>query len=115
MLFTHQVYCNQDSVDDALVELLYRPSCDEGAIGVFVSVLTGPPGPRPWDVTTRVAPEIPMLVLWGEEECRETVVMSLQLYAITHLGLAGLECRRSRSVHSRRWPHSKLHCLTLIG
>ena len=36
-----QVYCNQASVDDALVELLYRPSCDPGAIGVFVSVLTG--------------------------------------------------------------------------
>ena len=36
-----QVYCNPEAVDDDLVELLYRPSCDEGAIGVFVSVLTG--------------------------------------------------------------------------
>jgi len=36
-----QVYCNQESVDDSLVEILYRPSCDPGAIGVFVSVLTG--------------------------------------------------------------------------
>ncbi|KAG1679807.1 hypothetical protein FOA52_012719 [Chlamydomonas sp. UWO 241] len=61
-----QVYRNQDAVDDELVEMLYRPSCDQGALGVFVSVLTGPPGPRPWDVTQQV--RAPMLVLWGDKD-----------------------------------------------
>lgn len=59
-----QVYRNQEAVDDALVELLYRPSCDPGALGVFVSVITGPPGPRPWDMAAKV--QAPILALWGD-------------------------------------------------
>ena len=36
-----QVYCNSAAVDDELVELIHGPSCDEGALAVFISVLTG--------------------------------------------------------------------------
>lgn len=60
------VYRNQEAVDDELVQMLYRPSCDPGALDVFVSVLTGPPGPRPWDVTPQTS--APLLVLWGDRD-----------------------------------------------
>ncbi|GAX79117.1 hypothetical protein CEUSTIGMA_g6557.t1 [Chlamydomonas eustigma] len=61
-----KVYRNQEAVDDALVDLLYRPSCDPGAVDVFVSVLTGQPGPRPWEVAPRVS--APLLILWGDSD-----------------------------------------------
>lgn len=38
---------NAAAVDEELVEMLHVPSCDAGALDVFVSVITGPPGPRP--------------------------------------------------------------------
>ena len=38
---------NPEAVDADLVELLYEPSCDVGALETFVSCITGPPGPRP--------------------------------------------------------------------
>jgi len=61
-----KVYRNQAAVDDALVDLLYRPSCDTGALDVFVSVLTGPPGPKPWELMPRV--QGPLLVMWGDND-----------------------------------------------
>eukprot|EP00955_Chlamydomonas_euryale_P027980 295072-Chlamydomonas_euryale.AAC.4 len=61
-----QVYRNPAAVDDELVEFIYRPSCDAGALGVFVSVLTGPPGPRPWDIAPRVS--APLLAMWGDTD-----------------------------------------------
>jgi len=45
---------NAAAVDDELVELLHGPSCDPGALDVFVSVITGPPGPRPEDLVPRI-------------------------------------------------------------
>merc|ERR1711937_952053 len=64
-----QVYGNQDSVDEELVDLIHGPSCTPGALEAFVSILTGPPGPRP----ERLMPEllhaqVPLLVLWGDED-----------------------------------------------
>lgn len=41
-----QVYSNQDAVDDDLIDLIYVPSEDKGALETFVSIITGPPGPR---------------------------------------------------------------------
>ncbi len=61
-----QVYRNPTAVDDELVELIYRPSCDPLAIGVFVSVITGPPGPKPQAEIARTA--APLLVLWGDKD-----------------------------------------------
>jgi pimeloyl-ACP methyl ester carboxylesterase len=58
------VYANSESVDDALVESFYQPSCDEGALDVFVSVLTGPPGPKPYDLLPSIT--CPLLILWGD-------------------------------------------------
>ncbi|MEW5312174.1 MAG: hypothetical protein WDW38_003821 [Sanguina aurantia] len=61
-----RVYVNQEAVDEALVDLLYGPSCDPGAREVFVSVVTGPPGPKPWEVMPTIPG--PMLVLWGDKD-----------------------------------------------
>lgn len=60
------VYGNSDAVNDELVDIIYRPSQDNGAIGVFVSVLTGPPGPRPESLMGQL--QCPLLLLWGEED-----------------------------------------------
>ncbi len=58
-----QVYRNRDAITDDLVDMLYAPSCDEGAQQVFASVLTAPPGPSPVDLLPNV--RHPLLVLWG--------------------------------------------------
>ena len=61
-----QVYRNRDAITDELVDLLYAPSCDEGAQKVFASVLTAPPGPSPAELLPRVSQ--PLLVLWGADD-----------------------------------------------
>ena len=58
-----QVYRNRYAITDELVDLLYAPSCDEGAQKVFASVLTAPPGPSPAELLPHVSQ--PLLVLWG--------------------------------------------------
>jgi len=35
------LYSNKSAVDDDLVEIFYRPSQDEGALDVFVEIITG--------------------------------------------------------------------------
>ncbi|MBW4695776.1 MAG: alpha/beta fold hydrolase [Lyngbya sp. HA4199-MV5] len=58
-----QVYRNREAISDELVDMLYAPSCDEGAQKVFASVLTAPPGPSPAELLPRVSQ--PLMVLWG--------------------------------------------------
>lgn len=61
-----QVYRNRAAVTEELVDLLYAPSCDEGAQKVFASVLTAPPGPTPAELLPQV--QAPLLVIWGEAD-----------------------------------------------
>lgn len=61
-----QVYRNREAITDELVDMLYAPSCDEGAQKVFASVLTAPPGPSPAELLPRVSQ--PLLVLWGADD-----------------------------------------------
>jgi pimeloyl-ACP methyl ester carboxylesterase len=61
-----QVYRNRDAITDELVDMLYAPSCDEGAQKVFASVLTAPPGPKPDELLPKV--RVPLLVLWGADD-----------------------------------------------
>jgi pimeloyl-ACP methyl ester carboxylesterase len=46
------------------------PTCcaaeDPNALAVFVSILTGPPGPKPEDLLPEVAS--PVLILWGDSD-----------------------------------------------
>ncbi|GIL88372.1 hypothetical protein Vretimale_15044 [Volvox reticuliferus] len=60
------VYRNPSNVDEELVEEVFAPSCDPGAREVFVSVITGPPGPKPWALMSDV--KGPLLVLWGDKD-----------------------------------------------
>lgn len=62
----YQVYCDRAAVTDELVEMLYQPSCDEGAQRVFASVLSAPPGPKPTELIPKL--QHPLLVLWGEND-----------------------------------------------
>ncbi|MEO1592585.1 MAG: alpha/beta fold hydrolase [Cyanobacteria bacterium J06632_22] len=72
-----QVYGNRQAITPELVELLYRPSCDEGAQKVFASVLSGPPGPRPSELLPKIRQ--PLLILWGETD-PWTPISSATLY-----------------------------------
>ncbi len=61
-----QIYRNHQAIDDELVDMLYQPSCDEGAQKVFASIVTAPAGPRTLDLLAKV--EKPLLVLWGDAD-----------------------------------------------
>lgn len=60
------VYSNKASVDDELVQVIKKPADYPGALDVFVSVVTGPPGPNPISLMPNIS--IPVLVLWGDED-----------------------------------------------
>ncbi|GFH30399.1 predicted protein, partial [Haematococcus lacustris] len=60
------VYSDPEAVTDELVELVHRPALDANARDVFVSVITGPPGPRPFGLVERLS--CPLLVLWGDRD-----------------------------------------------
>ena len=55
-----------EAVNDELVQMLYGPSCDDGALETFVSVISGPPGPRPEDLIPKI--QSPILLLWGDAD-----------------------------------------------
>jgi pimeloyl-ACP methyl ester carboxylesterase len=61
-----QVYCDRTAITDELVDLLYLPSCDDGAQTVFASILTAPAGAKPEELLPKVS--CPLLVLWGEAD-----------------------------------------------
>ncbi len=59
-----KVYLDQNAVTDQLVEDIYRPSCDPGAVKVFASVFKSPQGEKV-DVLLQQL-QCPLLLLWGE-------------------------------------------------
>lgn len=61
-----RVYRNPAAVDDALIDLIYTPSSMDGALEAFVSIITGPAGPRPEDHLPNVA--CPVGILWGSND-----------------------------------------------
>jgi pimeloyl-ACP methyl ester carboxylesterase len=64
-ILREQVYM-QAAVTPDLVELLMKPAEDPGALGCFVQVFTGDPGPRP----DALAPSLqcPIQLLWGNRD-----------------------------------------------
>jgi len=60
----NQVYLDKSAVTDQLVEDIYRPSCDRGAVKVFASVFKSPRGDKVDQLLQRL--ETPLLLLWGE-------------------------------------------------
>lgn len=61
-----KVYLDRTAVTDRLVEEIHRPSCDEGAPKVFVSVFKTPQGEK-IDVLLQQL-QCPLLMLWGEAD-----------------------------------------------
>lgn len=61
-----KVYANPTAVTDRLVEEIYRPAFDYGALGVFSSVFRTPPG-RTLDQLCETL-KVPMLLLWGKQD-----------------------------------------------
>eukprot|EP00798_Chlamydomonas_sp_ICE-L_P020462 gene20462-27251_t len=64
--YLFKTFSTPEAIRNVLTQSFYGPSCDEGALDVFVSVLTGPPGPRLNDVVEGV--KGPLLVLWGDKD-----------------------------------------------
>lgn len=59
-----QVYLDLSAVTDQLVEDIYRPSCDPGALQVFISVFKTPQGEKVDRLLQQL--QCPLLMLWGE-------------------------------------------------
>lgn len=59
-----QVYLDHSAVTDQLVEEIYRPSCDRGAVQVFCSVFKTPQGEKVDVLLSQL--QRPLLLLWGE-------------------------------------------------
>ncbi|ACK72400.1 alpha/beta hydrolase fold protein [Gloeothece citriformis PCC 7424] len=59
-----KVYLDPSAVSDQLVEDIYRPSCDQGALQVFASVFKSPQG----ETVDKLLKQLncPLLMLWGE-------------------------------------------------
>ncbi|OIP69296.1 MAG: alpha/beta hydrolase [Oscillatoriales cyanobacterium CG2_30_44_21] len=59
-----KVYLDQSAVTDQLVEEIYRPSCDQGAVQVFASVFSTPQGKKVDQLLAAMT--CPLLMIWGE-------------------------------------------------
>ncbi|WIA13226.1 hypothetical protein OEZ85_006818 [Tetradesmus obliquus] len=60
------VYVDKAAVDDELVDIILAPAFTPNALDVFVSVITGPAGPKPWDLLPKVS--CPLFVAWGDTD-----------------------------------------------
>lgn len=61
-----RVYLNSTAITDQLVEDIYRPSCDQGALQVFSSVFKTPQGEKVDHLLQRL--QVPLLNIWGEAD-----------------------------------------------
>jgi pimeloyl-ACP methyl ester carboxylesterase len=59
-----KVYLDKSAITDQLVEEIYRPACDPGALQVFASVFSTPQGDKVDTLLQQLA--CPLLMLWGE-------------------------------------------------
>jgi pimeloyl-ACP methyl ester carboxylesterase len=66
-----KVYKDSTTVTDELIENIYRPAFDEGALDVFAAVFKQPPG-RKLDELLRTL-QRPLLLLWGDADPWMTV------------------------------------------
>ncbi|NJK48702.1 alpha/beta fold hydrolase [Candidatus Gracilibacteria bacterium] len=59
-----KVYLDQSAVTEQLIEDIYRPSCDKGAVDVFASVFKTPQGEKVDILLQQIT--CPLLTIWGE-------------------------------------------------
>jgi pimeloyl-ACP methyl ester carboxylesterase len=60
----NKVYVDRTAITDRLVEEIYRPSCDPGAVKVFASVFSTPQGKKVDELLQAMT--CPLLTIWGE-------------------------------------------------
>jgi pimeloyl-ACP methyl ester carboxylesterase len=61
-----KVYLDRTAISDRLIEEIYRPSCDMGAVQVFAAVFKTPPGEKVDILLQHMS--CPLLLLWGEAD-----------------------------------------------
>lgn len=61
-----QVYKDPAAVTDRLVEEIYQPAFDQGALGVFASVFQSPPGKTLDELLTAL--DCPLSLIWGNAD-----------------------------------------------
>lgn len=59
-----KVYLDNTAITEQLIEDIYRPSCDEGALQVFASVFKNPQGDKIDQLLEQL--ECPLMTIWGE-------------------------------------------------
>ncbi len=59
-----KVYLDKSAITDRLVEEIYQPACDRGAVKVFASVFKSPQGEKVDVLLSQLS--CPLLMLWGE-------------------------------------------------
>ncbi|MGB5710978.1 MAG: alpha/beta fold hydrolase [Waterburya sp.] len=78
----NKVYFDPNAVTKELVEDIYRPSCDQGAAGVFNAVFKTPQGEKVDVLLSKM--QCPLLLLWGEKDpwikARDKGVLFRQYY-----------------------------------
>ncbi|MCS6782454.1 MAG: alpha/beta fold hydrolase [Gloeomargarita sp. SKYBB_i_bin120] len=72
-----QAYARPDAITDELVECLYRPSQDPGAVDVFLSFVRYSDGPLLEDLLPQV--HCPVWLVWGEADPWEPVTQGREL------------------------------------
>ncbi|MGH8001162.1 MAG: alpha/beta fold hydrolase [Brasilonema sp.] len=61
-----KVYLDKSAITDQLVEEIYRPACDSGALDVFLSVFSTHKGEKVDMLLKQL--NCPLLILWGEAD-----------------------------------------------
>ncbi len=74
-----KVYKDPTTVTDQLVEDIYRPAFDKGALDVFAAVFKQPPGRKLDELL--VALKCPLLLLWGNADPWMTTAKALRFQA----------------------------------
>lgn len=76
-----QAYRRSEAVTDELIDLLMKPSQEEGAADVFLAFTRYSQGPLPEDLLPRLT--CPTVLLWGTEDPWEPVAMGRELAEIS--------------------------------
>jgi len=63
-----KLYVNKDRVDEELVDMIIRPSLDDGAKQVFQSTLVGEPGLNPMELLPNIPENVKIGAIWGSED-----------------------------------------------
>lgn len=75
-----QVYKDHTNINDELIESIYRPAWDKGALGVFRAVFKSPPGRRLDQLMQALTS--PLLLMWGTADPWMTVARAQKCNAL---------------------------------